>query len=131
MNKASAPPGIGNSLHALVVEDDMLIMLDIEEVLTSIGISKVSCATSIEGALKILESQTPDFALLDFHVGKSTSLTLVAKLQNMKVPFVLVTALIMSQGMSSDFANIPLISKPFTEADIRNAVEQLLAKRER
>lgn len=119
-----------SGLHALVVEDDMLIMMDIEEILKSLGISRVSCATNNENALILLESDTPDFALMDYHLGKANSLDLAWKLHNHHVPFAFVTGAMAPQTMPKEFANVPLVAKPFTESDIGMVVKQLLAKRQ-
>jgi CheY-like chemotaxis protein len=131
MKNAGDKAGTARAFHALIVEDDMLIMLDMEEILISMGIPKVSCATSIEGALKILGTEKPDFALMDFHLGKSTSRELATKLQALNIPFAFVTALVTPQAISPDFVDVSLITKPFSEVDIRRAVEQMLRNSQR
>ena len=118
--------GTQNPIRALVVEDDMLIMLDIEEILKSIGITHVSCATNIESATKLVETVKPDFALMDYRVGKATTAELAVTLQALKVPFAFVTASIPPEGMLPKLVTQSLIMKPFSEVDIRSAVELLL-----
>ena len=116
--------------HAIIVEDDMLVMLDIEEILKSLGVSQVSCATTSENALNLLQINTPDFVLMDYHLGKTNSLALAWKLHKLQVPFAFVTGAVTPQGMPEDFASIPVVAKPFSESDIGNVVERLLAKRQ-
>jgi len=113
-------------IHALVIEDDMLIMLDIEEILKSMGIAKVSCCTSVEQAIRALAESRPDFALMDFHVGKSTTGDIAMTLQKLEVPFAFVTASMSPADMLPELSAALAIMKPFSENDIHNAVDFLL-----
>ncbi len=118
--------GTQNPLRALVVEDDMLIMLDIEEILKSIGVTHVTCATTVESAIQLIETNKPDFALMDYRVGKATTIELAKTLQGLNVPFAFVTASIPAEGMIPKLVTQTLIMNPFSESDIYDAVELLL-----
>ena len=113
-------------LRALVVEDDMLIMLDIEEILKSIGIADVSCSTTVESAMEFIKAARPDFALMDYRVGKATTSELAMTLQALNVPFAFVTASILPEETLPKLVSQNLIMKPFSEEDIHRAVELLL-----
>lgn len=115
-------------LHALVIEDDMLILLDIEEILKSIGIAQVSCCTSVEQAAKMMETRRPHFALMDYHVGKTTTDEIALMLQKMQVPFAFVTASISPADMIPELSSSLVIMKPFSETDIQESVDLLLAR---
>jgi len=113
-------------LHALVVEDDMLILLDIEEILKSIGVTQVSCATSVDSAMALLEQSRPDFALMDYKLRQRTAADLAKTLQDLGVPFAFVTASAVPPEVLPIFASPPVVMKPFSEVDIHNTVEQLI-----
>jgi two-component system, response regulator PdtaR len=49
----------------LVVEDQLLIALDLRQMLEKLGCSVLGPASSVEKALALLETHTPDAALLD------------------------------------------------------------------
>lgn len=115
-------------IHALVIEDDMLIMLDIEEILKSMGIAEVTCCISVEQAAKAIADSRPHFALMDFHVGKSTTDEIAVTLQKRQVPFAFVTASMSPTDMLPELSATLVIMKPFSETDIHNTVDLLLAQ---
>ena len=62
----------------LVVEDNMIIALEAEEVLTALGASAVDTASTTREALRLIDASPPSRALLDVNLGSET----VAKWRN-------------------------------------------------
>lgn len=115
-------------LHALVLEDEMLIMLDIEEILKSIGIEQVSCFMTADQATKSLETVKPHIAFIDYQLDKTTTKDFALTLQTLQVPFAFVTASMAPKEILSQFPSALVIMKPFTETEISNTAEFLLAR---
>ena len=75
----------------LVVEDEVLIAMDLEAMLTQRGWRVISAAT-VQGALRLLEIERPDVALLDVNIGGEMVTPVAAALKKLDVPFVLSSA---------------------------------------
>ena len=81
----------GVAAHILVVEDDTLIALDIEQMLTDLGAVRVTVAHDLSMALRSLEAGWPDMAILDLHLGAHDSLPLARLLAAAGKPFLFLT----------------------------------------
>ncbi len=67
------PPAALAGLRGLVVEDNLIISLDAEQMLSEHGMVAVHTAASVAEARKLIESQEIDVALLDVNLGSETS----------------------------------------------------------
>ncbi|GES41313.1 response regulator [Rhizobium dioscoreae] len=76
----------------LVVEDEFLIALELESVLTSSGFEVLGPASSVGQALDLLRSQRPDAAVLDVTLGSEKVTPVAFLLKSWDVPFVLASA---------------------------------------
>jgi diguanylate cyclase (GGDEF)-like protein len=103
------PPG----LKVLVLEDDRMVALLLEDMLGEIGCSVVGpCERPVE-ALALIESQSPQVALLDVHLAPGTDGYAVADaLAARHVPFAFVTG---DGGtrIPAEFADRDVLLKPF------------------
>jgi ActR/RegA family two-component response regulator len=70
---------------ALVVEDELFIVLEIEEIVQPLGIS-CTALSEVAGALKWLKTNVPKFAVVDYRLRDTTSEKLVARLTELRVP---------------------------------------------
>lgn len=130
--QASAGPEIqGNrlaDLELLLVEDQMLIAADVEAMLASHGIDKVTTTPSVAEAFRKLRDFTPDVAILDVNLGSGTSLPIAEELVRRKVPFVFATGYSDRPLMPVDFA-APVVRKPYEAAALISAVTRVLNDR--
>ncbi len=76
----------------LVVEDEFLIAMELESVLTSSGFEVLGPASSVGQALNLLRSQRPDAAVLDVTLGSEKVTPVAFLLKSWDVPFVLASA---------------------------------------
>jgi two-component system, response regulator PdtaR len=84
--------GDGEPLAVLVVEDEYLIAIDLEEMLSRNGFRVIGPAHSIATALDLLERERPGAALLDVNLrGERVGPVAEALLQR-SIPFLLATA---------------------------------------
>lgn len=108
--------------NALVLEDEALIALDLEVSLIELGVDEVFIATSVDQALSILAALPIDFAIVDFNLGVETAEPLLVELEAREIPFVVMTGYPDSRYLGDGTRVWPLLSKPASEAALRDAV---------
>jgi len=109
-------------MSVLLVEDQSLIAMDTEELLRSIGAEEVSIAANVATALKILTEGSPDCAVLDLNLGSSTSEDVAKELEKRGIPYVFATGYRDGVHIPADFATIPVVRKPVSQAALSSAV---------
>lgn len=109
----------------LVLEDDPLISLDAEDMLTELGARAVLLAHTIEEAAAFLATQQIDLAMLDLRIGTTRSDTFALALTQRGVPFIVTSGYGPDPDLHSPLADIPAVGKPYTAADLRRAFSQL------
>ena len=96
----------------LVVEDDPIIALGIEDVITGFGVKTVRAAGSVAKALAMIAERAPEFALLDVGLVREKSFAVAERLQALKIPFIFVTAYGAEIRLPAAFAHTPRLAKP-------------------
>ena len=102
----------------LLVEDNMVIALDAEDCLKSLGAEQVHTASNVSEALRILEDTTPSFALLDVNLASETSEPVAMRLQAMNVRFAFATGYGDTVATVKNFPDAKVIQKPYSEVDL-------------
>ncbi len=104
----------------LILEDEPIIAVDLEEIVSACQAGNVVVAATLADALRyVAESGADiDFALLDLQLGRdgSTSLPLARMLMRAKVPFCFVSAT--TEAIPSEMNTVPQIAKPFEPKEI-------------
>lgn len=111
----------------LVVEDELVLALDTEALLKAMGCEVLGPVGSATQAMALLYETTPDLALLDVNLGAETSARVARALQDLNVPFVLVTAYGPEHFIDPVLWDAPRLSKPCRSGDLEAAVLQLCA----
>ncbi len=117
------PHGPRNGLLAgkrcMVLEDEFLIVLDIEEILGTLGAADITRTNTLAAALSALNGATAfDFAVLDYKLGEDTSVPVARMLSARKIPYVFITGLIQAARPGDEFAHIPTVVKPYDQASL-------------
>ncbi len=99
--------------QALVVEDNMIVAMEAEDLLTGLGFSRCESVGTVESALRLLDARTPDLAVLDVNLGRETSFKVADRLAELEVPFVFATGYGEHAVMPPEHASRPRLSKPF------------------
>ena len=111
---------------ALIVEDEFLIAMALEALLTSHGWRVLGPALSIEDALLLLRTERPDAAVLDLNV-KDRFVTPVAEvLLAWGVPFLVASGQGPREPGIGLLGNVPWVDKPINEERLLTVLEQLL-----
>lgn len=79
------------ALLVLIVEDEVLLALEMEDKVRALGYLVLGPASSIEAANSLLDGQQPHAALLDVNLRGKTVGPIARRLQEMNVPYALVT----------------------------------------
>ncbi len=104
----------------LIVEDDPLVALDIEAIVTRAGASDVVIAATLESAA--MAARAPlDFALLDVDVLDGCTHAFATGLRDRAIPFAFVSASDPA-SLPPPLRDAPFVTKPFTA----RAIETLL-----
>ncbi|MBF7073552.1 GAF domain-containing protein [Glaciecola sp. MH2013] len=123
----SSPTARNALSSALIVEDNMIIALDLEDTLYALGVKKVFVSASSADAIKIINKESISFAILDVNLGGENSISIAKHLKELCIPFIFVTGYSELQGIKKEgFENVELLSKPFSNTDIKNFVDGLV-----
>ena len=111
----------------LVVEDNMLIALDTEDALHEAGVAKVFLAANAQAAMAELAREIPDFGLLDFNLGDSTSEGVAEALFAAGVPFCYATGYGEAMLDAAREAPCGVLKKPYSRDEIAAALARAAA----
>ncbi|MBX7532511.1 GAF domain-containing protein [Qipengyuania sp. 1XM1-15A] len=102
----------------MLVEDSMIIALDTEDCLKELGVSTVIMESTVAGALRALESDRPDLAILDYNLGKESSEKVAEELARQNIPFWLATGYGEMKDRLDEIGAQGLLVKPYGKADL-------------
>lgn len=105
----------------LLVEDNLLIALESETMLQSLGASDVRVASNVQSALDAIADRSPDFAVLDYNLGAEQSVAVALRLQELGVPFVFATGYGDTSAISDELRQRPILTKPYSAAEVVQA----------
>lgn len=111
--------------ETLVVEDNMLIAMQAEEILLDLGSSQCHSTGTVKASLEILDATTITFALLDINLGNETCEDIAARLRADRTPFIFASGYNEFPGFDGKFDEVPVVLKPYTQADIVEAIAKL------
>lgn len=111
----------------LLVEDSMLIALDVEDALKSLGATKVVTASSVRQARDAIAERRFDLAILDINLGNDSSLSIAEDLRARDIPFLFASGYGEQAQLSEEFAGQEVITKPYGRAEIVEAVRRMRA----
>jgi DNA-binding response OmpR family regulator len=98
-------------MRVLLVEDELLIAMMLEDELAELGHCVAGVATTVEGGLALLQTASPDFALVDFQLADGECHDLIADLKMRRIPFALVTGARIDKS-DSRLGDIDVLAKP-------------------
>jgi len=108
--------------HALVLEDNLIIAMDAEDMLRSLGATEVFVASNVKEALDFIESETLQFALLDVNLGSETSEPVAEQLHAQGISFAFATGYGDSIDLAKRYSSAPVVKKPYDIDSIKAAL---------
>ena len=121
----SAPDLSG--LRVLVVEDEMMVSMLIEDMLTDLGCIVVGPAARLDEAIALAESEQIDCAVLDVNLGGQPIFPLADILRAKGAPFAFATGY-GDAGLRDVDKGSLVLQKPFRETDLARILGELRAK---
>jgi CheY-like chemotaxis protein len=122
---AAGPQSRLAGLHVLAVEDESLVAMWLEDLLTDLGCLVVGPANTIAAALTLLDQQSVDAAILDINIAGEKVFPVADRLTALNVPFVFATGYGVS-GVQEPHAHRPVIQKPYTMGTLQRALEAVV-----
>jgi len=124
---SAKPRPILAGLRFLVVEDEPLIALSLVDTLENAGAQVSEPVGTEKEALQAIEQGELDGALLDANLHGRPVQEIAAALTRRGVPFVFVTGY-GREGAPGGFRHVPVVTKPFTDRQLLDAVTGLVIK---
>jgi DNA-binding NtrC family response regulator len=119
--------GALDGLSVLLLEDEFLIALEAEDMLTRMGAARIEIAQDLEEATRLLVENQFDVAMLDVNVNGRTSMDLAAELKQRGVPVLFATGYeLKSKSIPAD-DTIPYITKPYSADRLEAALMSTLS----
>ena len=114
-------------LRVLVVEDEMMVSMLIEDMLTDLGCSVVGPASRLDEAVELVRTRELDCAVLDVNLGGQPIFPLADLLRERGKPFAFATGY-GDAGVRDVDKGTPVLQKPFREGDLARVLGELRAK---
>lgn len=108
----------------LVVEDEAMIAMLIEDMLSELGCIAVGPAYSAEQALEFIEAGLFDAAILDVNLGGRRTTPVAEALRSKGIPFFFATGY-GHGGIATEFSNYAVLTKPFRQNELEVALKRL------
>lgn len=102
----------------LLVEDEGAIAMLIEEMLEDFGCTVVASVAQLAKALHVANVVDVDLAILDVNLAGERVFPVAHILRARGIPFLFSTGYGAS-GLPGEFADCPVLHKPFAETDLR------------
>jgi CheY-like chemotaxis protein len=130
--KQALAPLSGNGWKILVVEDEAIIAMDIQSILTKIGFNQPEVVHSGEESIQRVAAGRPHLVLMDIKLkGKLDGIQAAHEIfYQYKVPVIYITAF-GDEGTlerADGTARYGFITKPFEETDLQSTVQNALHK---
>jgi CheY-like chemotaxis protein len=114
-------------LRVLVVEDEMMVSMLIEDMLSDMGCLVVGPASRLDEAIELAKSAEIDCAVLDVNLGGTPIFPLADVLRERGCPFAFATGY-GDAGLRDADRGTPVLQKPFREGDLARVLGELRAK---
>lgn len=110
--------------RVLIVEDEVLLAMDLEEMLTDIGHTVVGQATRVGKAIKLAREIDLDFAVLDINVAGTMSFPVADILRERGIPFAFATGYGVD-GRRDGYRGLPVLQKPYAQGDLERIISEV------
>jgi CheY-like chemotaxis protein len=107
----------GAKRRVLVVEDEMLIGMLLEDMLTDMGHEVAAVVPRLKDALTAVERESFDLAVLDVHLHGESAFPVADALIAKGVPFIFATGY-GERGLPDSYRGRPVLQKPFARDDL-------------
>lgn len=110
--------------RVLVVEDESLVAMLIEDMLSDMGYEVVAVAARFDQALEAARTIGADLAILDLNLAGTRTDAVAEVLRARGIPFMFATGY-GAAGVTAEWSHVPVVQKPFQESDLSRALAKL------
>lgn len=114
-------------VRVLIVEDETIIAMAAEDMIEDMGAIVHASAASLPEAMAAVAAGGFDVALLDINLHDERSMPAAAALAEAGTPFLFTTGY-GSGGPDPAFAAVPVLPKPYRQADVAAAIAAALGR---
>ena len=107
----------------LIVEDEIVVALFMEDILTEFGYEVAGVVSHLDEAMR--RAHDYDLAVLDVHLNGRNVFDFADKLTAEEIPFIFATGY-GERGIPERHRGCPVLQKPFQPADLRRALDRLV-----
>ncbi len=111
--------------RAFVVEDEIMVAMYVEDLLTELGFEVAGIATGLDQALPLAREGEFDFAVLDINLAGELSFPIAEVLRERGIPFLFASGY-GSKGLNDEFRSAVRIQKPFLRRDLAQAIGKIV-----
>jgi CheY-like chemotaxis protein len=112
-------------IRVLVVEDEAIVAMLTEDMLLDLGFEVGATASTVDEALKRVQEQQFDVALLDVNLRGEKVFPIADELLLRQLPFAFTTGYGLD-GLREDLRNIPVAAKPFSPLELNEVLVRAL-----
>jgi CheY-like chemotaxis protein len=112
--------------QVLVVEDEAMVSMLIEDMVSDFGGEVVGPVARLDDALTLAREAKIDVAILDLNLAGVLTYPVARLLQERGIPFIFATGY-GSSGLMADFQSSPTLQKPFGHNDLEQALSAELS----
>jgi DNA-binding response OmpR family regulator len=109
----------------LIVEDDPFIAMDLQDTFEEAGYTVLGPVASVGPGLRLLSKAKPDVAMLDYNLGRETSIPIAYKLDEVAVPYVFLSGQVEKVVSANRVKSYEVIAKPFNADKLIARINQL------
>ena len=113
--------------RVLIVEDEAILAMSIEDMLSDLGCVVVGPALSLAQAQPLAAHEPLDAAVLDVNMGDAPSFGIADMLRRRSVPFCFSTGY-GTAGLPPEYAVVPVLTKPYGQPALASTLSDLLGR---
>lgn len=114
-------------LRVLFVEDESIVAMLTEDMLSDLGCELSAVAGNVEDALVAVSAGGFDIALLDINLAGTKVFPVASALDRLGIPFAFASGY-GGAGVPVEFTGVPVIAKPFTIMDLAWVLQAAFAR---
>jgi light-regulated signal transduction histidine kinase (bacteriophytochrome)/CheY-like chemotaxis protein len=114
--------------NVLLLEDNLIVALEAEDLLRSLGAASITAVSTIAAAVRVRETTSIDFAMLDINLGFENSLGFAASLRSSKTPFLFASGYGEQKRVGDSLLAELTVSKPYDRDALQSAIALTLAR---
>lgn len=110
----------------LIVEDDPFIAMDLQDTFEEAGFNVLGPVASVDPGLRLIRDTLPDVAMLDYNLGRETSIPIAHKLDEIEVPYIFLSGQVNRVVTANIKKDHKVVTKPFNVEQLLDCINDLV-----